>query len=144
MTELVKRGVTKATAADLVQRHPAPLIEAKIEVFDWLVEKQDKRLAKSPAGYLVKSLADDYATPKGFMSRAAPAAGGSAAGQGTPGGRGAPPEAGGSRPRESRAPGRPRLSQDADRRPAPRPECRRWPAPTRKRGGVAKRPAIGN
>ena len=70
VTELVKRGVTKATAADLVQRHPAPLIEAKIEVFDWLVEKQDKRLAKSPAGYLVKSLADDYATPKGFISRA--------------------------------------------------------------------------
>ena len=70
MTELVKRGVTKATAADLVQRHPAPLIEAKIEVFDWLVEKQDKRVAKSPAGYLVKSIADDYATPKGFISRA--------------------------------------------------------------------------
>jgi hypothetical protein len=43
---------------------------AKLEVFDWLVERKDKRLAKSPAGYLVKSIADDYATPKGFISRA--------------------------------------------------------------------------
>ncbi len=39
-------------------------------MFDWLVEKQDKRVAKSPEGYLVKSIADDYKTPKGFISRA--------------------------------------------------------------------------
>ena len=68
--ELVNRGVTKTTAADLVQRHPADLIEAKLDMFDWLVEKQDKRVAKSPAGYLVKAINDDYATPKGFVSRA--------------------------------------------------------------------------
>jgi len=67
---LTNRGVTKATAAELVQRHPAETIEAKIEVFDWLAEKQDKRVAKSPAGYLVKSIADDYAAPKGFVSKA--------------------------------------------------------------------------
>ena len=67
---LVQRGVTKATAEDLAQCHPADGIEAKIEVFDWLVEKQDKRIAKSPAGYLVKSINDDYATPKGFVSKA--------------------------------------------------------------------------
>ena len=52
--------MTKATAAELVQQHPAELIGQKIDVFDWLVYKQDKRLAKSPAGYLVKSIADDY------------------------------------------------------------------------------------
>jgi hypothetical protein len=62
--------VTKATADELVQRQPAELIQAKIEVFDWLMKEQDKRVAKSPAGYLVKSITDDYATPKGFTSKA--------------------------------------------------------------------------
>ena len=68
--ELVKRGVSDKTAADLVQRHPADTIQLKIDVFDWLAEKQDKRIAKSPEGYLVKSIADDYKAPKGFTSRA--------------------------------------------------------------------------
>ena len=70
VTELVSRGVTRATAAELVRQHPAERIKAKLEVFDWLAEKQDKRVARSPAGYLVKSIADDYAAPKGFESRA--------------------------------------------------------------------------
>jgi hypothetical protein len=71
MTELTTRGVTRAAVAGLVQRHPAEEIEHKLEVFDWLMEKQDKRVARSPAGYLVKSITDDYATPKGFESKAA-------------------------------------------------------------------------
>ena len=62
--------MTKATAAELAQRHPAEFIQPKMDVFDWLVEKQDKRVAKSPAGYLVKSITDDYAAPKGFISKA--------------------------------------------------------------------------
>ena len=67
---LVQRGVTRSAAAELVQQHPAERIEQKLEVFDWMTEKQDKRVAKSPAGYLVKSIADDYATPKGFVLKA--------------------------------------------------------------------------
>jgi hypothetical protein len=67
---LVQRGVSQRVAAELVQQHPAGTIQAKLEVFDWLAEKKDKRIAKSPAGYLVKSIADDYAAPKGFLSRA--------------------------------------------------------------------------
>jgi hypothetical protein len=70
VVELAKRGVTKATATELVQRHSAEAIESKIEVFDWLTEKQDKRVAKSPAGYLVTSIEKDYAAPKGFVSKA--------------------------------------------------------------------------
>lgn len=68
--ELTTRGVTDSTAAELVERHPSEQIAAKIETFDWLVEKKDKRIAKSPAGYLVKSIQDNYATPKGFVSTA--------------------------------------------------------------------------
>jgi hypothetical protein len=70
VAELVNRGVTRTTAADLVRQYPAERIEAKLEVFDWLVEKQDKRVARSPAGYLVKSITDDYAAPKGFVPKA--------------------------------------------------------------------------
>ena len=70
VAELVNRGVTKTTAEELAQRHPAEFIQPKIDVFDWLLEKQDKRVAKSPAGYLVKSITDDYAAPKGFVSKA--------------------------------------------------------------------------
>ena len=66
--------MTKGTAEELVQQHPAEFIQPKIDVFDWLVEKQDKRVAKSPAGYLVKSISDDYAAPKGFVSESRAAA----------------------------------------------------------------------
>jgi hypothetical protein len=67
--ELVARGVSAKVAAELVRRHPAEAIRAKIDVFDWMVGKQDKRLARSPAGYLVKSITDDYAPPKGYAGR---------------------------------------------------------------------------
>jgi hypothetical protein len=70
VTELVNRGVTKTTAEELAQQHPAEVTQPKIDVFDWLLEKQDKRVAKSPAGYLVKSITEDYAPPKGFVSKA--------------------------------------------------------------------------
>jgi hypothetical protein len=66
---LIERGVTRTTAAELVERHPAETIGAKIDVFDWMAGKQDKRLARSPAGYLVKSITDDYAPPRSYVGR---------------------------------------------------------------------------
>src|SRR5262245_23983273 len=66
--ELHARGVTPATAVDLTREHPVERIKAKLEVFDWLVERKDKRVAKSPAGFLVKSIQVDYSPPKGFVS----------------------------------------------------------------------------
>ena len=68
--ELIQRGIHAAAASELVKLHPAPLIEAKLEIFDWLKAKQDKKLAKNPAGYLLKSIADDYAVPPGYVSKA--------------------------------------------------------------------------
>jgi hypothetical protein len=70
IAELTRRGVTAATALELAERHAAEAIHSKLDVFDWLIEKQDKRVAKSPAGYLVKSIQDDYAAPKGFKTNA--------------------------------------------------------------------------
>lgn len=70
VAELTKRGVSGKTAADLVQKHPTETIQAKLDVFDWLVGKQDKRVGKSPEGYLVKSIGDDYKAPTGFIPAA--------------------------------------------------------------------------
>lgn len=71
--ELAGRGVTDEVAMELARHKPAELIEQQIEVLDWLLEKQDKRVAKNPAGYLVESIRTPnggYKVPKGFVSRA--------------------------------------------------------------------------
>jgi Replication initiator protein A len=73
VTELVSRGVTKETAEILVRQHGDEKVSIQIEVFDWLVEKKDKKVSRSPAGYLVKSITtgeNGYAIPKGFVTRA--------------------------------------------------------------------------
>ncbi|MGE3819750.1 MAG: replication initiator protein A [Isosphaeraceae bacterium] len=67
---LADRGVTARIAADLARDHPAGLVEQQIEAFDWLAERKDRRIQRSPAGYLVASIRDGYAVPPGFVSRA--------------------------------------------------------------------------
>lgn len=67
---LTDRGVTPATAAELAAGFVEEHIQARIEAFDWLVSKKDRRVTKSPAGYLVKSITDGYTAPKGFESAA--------------------------------------------------------------------------
>jgi hypothetical protein len=68
--ELVDRDVTSSTAEDLSEAYSAEAIRAQLEAFDWLVSRQDKRVAKSPAGYLVKSILKGYNAPKGFKTKA--------------------------------------------------------------------------
>ncbi len=65
---LIARGVTRTTAAELTGSFPALQVQARIEAFDWLIEKKDKRGSKSPAGYLAESIRKGYAAPKGFES----------------------------------------------------------------------------
>ncbi len=70
IAELVRRGVTPSTAAELVRSKPADVIQARLDVFDWLSEKKDKQIGRRPAGYLVKSIRDEYTAPQDFVSRA--------------------------------------------------------------------------
>lgn len=63
---LQERGVSAKIARELVDAHPAHRVQAKIEVFDWLVRNEDKRVAKNPAGYLVASIRADYETPEDY------------------------------------------------------------------------------
>jgi hypothetical protein len=65
---LKARGITAKTAAELVGAHPASRIQTKIEVFDWLLRNEDKRVGKNPAGYLVASIRADYQAPGDFVS----------------------------------------------------------------------------
>jgi hypothetical protein len=70
IAELISRGVTPKTAAELVEQKPAADIAVRLDVFDWLMERKDKRIEKSPAGYLVESIRGEYAAPKGFIPKA--------------------------------------------------------------------------
>lgn len=67
---LIARGVTPATAAEIVLSHPADRVQEKVEVFDWLAGRKDKRVSKNPAGYLAESIRKDYALPRGYESEA--------------------------------------------------------------------------
>jgi hypothetical protein len=65
---LKARGITIKTAQELVEAHPVSRIRAKIEVFDWLIENEDKRVGKNPAGYLVASIRADYQAPGDYQT----------------------------------------------------------------------------
>lgn len=68
---LIARGVTPAVAAGLAGSHPDEHIQERIEVFDWLSGKKDKRVSKNPGGYLAESIRKGYVPPKGFESKMA-------------------------------------------------------------------------
>ena len=66
--KLVDRGITRSTAQRLAKAKPETLIEHKTLVFDWLTETQSHLIKKNPAGYLRKSIEDEYEDPGGYIS----------------------------------------------------------------------------
>ena len=66
---LKARGVASKTAQELVDAHPHGRIRTKIEVFDWLLRNEDKRVGKNPAGYLVASIRSDYKVPGDYLAQ---------------------------------------------------------------------------
>ena len=72
--ELVKRGVAREVACELVQAEgsEAEFIRMRLEVFDWVMARKDQKIIKeSPTGYLVNSIRNRYLTiPKGFVGQA--------------------------------------------------------------------------
>jgi hypothetical protein len=67
--ELIRRGITPATATELVRDHTEEKITAQMERIDWLAEKKPEKI-DDPAAYLVGAIKNDYAAPKGFVSKA--------------------------------------------------------------------------
>jgi hypothetical protein len=74
VSALTSRGVAARAAAALVARCDHGRIRTKLEVFDWLVQNEDKRVARNAAGYLVASIRADYDAPGGYAAKAAAAA----------------------------------------------------------------------
>ena len=62
--------MTASSAVRLVRDYPAESIEAKLRVFDQLAGRRDARISKNPAGYLVKSIQEDYLPPAGLKENA--------------------------------------------------------------------------
>ena len=48
--------------------YPAERIQSKLEIFDWLTSKKDKKV-QNPGGFLADAIRKDYAAPRGFISK---------------------------------------------------------------------------
>ena len=72
VADLVERGVSMSVAETIAEGHDPGTIAGKIAVFDWLTARNDARVRKSPAGYLVESIRKGYAPPKGYMPKVPP------------------------------------------------------------------------
>jgi hypothetical protein len=67
--KLTQRGITSNIAEELVSQHAEEKIRAQMERLDWLVEKKPEKV-EDQAAYLVQAIKNDYAAPKGFVSKA--------------------------------------------------------------------------
>ena len=67
--ELIRRSITPTTAKELVREHAEEKILAQIERLDWQMEKNPEKIVE-PAAFLVQAIKNDYAAPKGFVSKA--------------------------------------------------------------------------
>lgn len=62
---LKSRGISARAAAELSAKYPVTRLRAQMAVFDWLLDRDDKRLSQNPAGYLRASIQDNYPPPRG-------------------------------------------------------------------------------
>lgn len=67
-SRLAERGVTQATAAELVRAFPER-IDRQVDYFDWLTAHKPTKIGE-PGGYLADAIRKDYAAPKGYVSQA--------------------------------------------------------------------------
>jgi hypothetical protein len=65
--QLKARGVSPSRASKLVRSYEATRIANKIAIFDWMMQRGDKRCSSNPAGFLVTAIQDDYSPPSGFL-----------------------------------------------------------------------------
>jgi plasmid replication initiation protein len=66
---LMNRGISRPVALELVRRHPER-IPRQVEVLDWMKSTGAGKTKTNPAGFLRKSIEDDYQPPPGFISEA--------------------------------------------------------------------------
>jgi len=64
--KLTQRGILNSTAIKLAKNHSAEQIKEQIEIFDWLVCNRSPLIEKNPAGFLRKSIEENYQPPKEY------------------------------------------------------------------------------
>lgn len=68
-SQLIELGVSAKVASELVASFAAASIGEKIRLFEWLQKRNDRRLLKNPAGFLVAAIRNDYPLPKALQPR---------------------------------------------------------------------------
>jgi len=67
--DLMDRGISDKVAEQLAEEYTESYLYSKIELFDYLIEIKSPLISKNPAGYLRKSISEDYVPPKGFKTK---------------------------------------------------------------------------
>lgn len=67
---LIERGLAATTARELIETYAAERITRQIEVFDWLMAQQDRKVSRNPPGFLVSAIKGEYAPPRSFVTHA--------------------------------------------------------------------------
>lgn len=67
LSRLMRFGVGAQKALELIKNCDPEVIENKLEIAFWLRDKNDARISKNPAGYLVKSIEDEFSIPSDFQ-----------------------------------------------------------------------------
>lgn len=64
---LVERGIGAAVACSLAAEHSESRIREKLQFFDWLVARRDRRVSKNPPGFLTAAIRKNYPLPKDYL-----------------------------------------------------------------------------
>ena len=68
---LTERGVSRGSARMLVANTDEVKIREKIALFDWLSDRKDVRVQRSPAGFLYRSITEDFGLPDDYRAATA-------------------------------------------------------------------------
>jgi len=66
--DLIQRGVTRSVAVKLAGSYPLEQLRKHIDIFDRLVENRSSLIQKNPAGFLRKSIEENYQPPEEYRS----------------------------------------------------------------------------
>jgi len=61
--KLISRGITDQVARALINNFPESLVDEKISIFDLLMKGKSNLISKNPAGWLRRSIENDYISP---------------------------------------------------------------------------------
>jgi hypothetical protein len=65
---LSEAGIKGHKVRELAKNYSEELIKEKLEVLAYLVAKKAKQVENNPAGFLIRSIEDNYENPRGFVS----------------------------------------------------------------------------